>query len=148
MQTLLYHKSFIFVYINTSKQNLKWRHIRIHRLSYISLSLIHIYTDDSGIQTTPKSNRENKSNDNGVSLTGDKIESLATPVQSKQEIDKDEKVMNMLQLILEQQSIKLLSDSDAKFNIQNNKFDELKNEIQEINKRCENTKVELSLIHI
>ena len=88
-------------------------------------------TDDSGIQTTPKSNRENKNNDNGVSFTDDEIESLLTPVQSKQEIGKDEKIMNMLQLILEQQSIK--------FEIQNHNFNELKNEIQELNKCVEST---------
>ena len=58
--------------------------------------------------------------------------------------NKDEKVMNMLQLILEQQSIKfneVQSNSDAKFNMQNsiinNKFDELKSEIQELNKCLE-----------
>ena len=55
-------------------------------------------------------------------------------VYKRQEIDKEEKVMNMLQLILEQQSIK--------FEIQNHNFNELKNDIQEINRRCENTKVE------
>ena len=76
-------------------------------------------TDDSGVQVTPKLSRESKNN-NEVSFTDDKIESLSTPVQNKQEIDRDEKVMNMLQLILEQQSIK--------FEIQNNKFDEQKNE--------------------
>ena len=77
-------------------------------------------------------------NNTEVSFTGGKIESLLTPVQSKQEIGKDEKIMNMLQLILEQQSIK--------FEIQNHNFNELKNDIQEINRRWENTKVECTCL--
>ena len=43
---------------------------------------------------------------NEVSFTDDKIGRLSTPVRNKQEVDNNDKVMNMLQLILEQQSIK------------------------------------------
>ena len=51
-------------------------------------------------------------------------------------------VMSMLQLLLEQNK-EMKSDSDARFNMQNsiinNKFDELKSEMQELNKCLENT---------
>ena len=95
-------------------------------------------TDDSGIQITPKLSRESKTNDNEVSFTDNKTESKvmkdieyqSTPIQNKQTVDNND-VMNMLQLILEQQSMK--------FNEQNKfdtKFDELKVDINNVkNKR-------------
>ena len=58
------------------------------------------------------------------------IEHQSTPIQNKQTVDTNEKVMNMLQLILEQQS-----SFDAKFDVQNSnfnsKFDEQKNNVND-----------------
>ena len=62
------------------------------------------------------------------------IRDRSTPVQGKKSDDSYE-MFKMIQTMLDMKFSEQKSDSDAKFNIQNNKFDELKNEIQEINRR-------------
>ena len=71
-----------------------------------------INTDDSGIQTTPKSNRESKINNNEVSFTDNKTESQSTPVQGKKSDDSYE-MFKMIQTMLDMKFSEQKSDSDA-----------------------------------
>ena len=77
-------------------------------------------------------------NNEYVSLTDVENESKMN-LELTDDNDNMMKYLCNMQAMLEVKFNEIKSDSDAKFNIQNNKFDELKREIQELNECCKNT---------
>ena len=100
----------------------------------INLSDQSNVTEDSGVQLTPTSTKYN------AQFNSDVMSMLQLLLEQNKEMKSD---TNIKYNELLEQNKERKSDSDAKFNMQNsiinNKFDELKSEIQELNKCCKNT---------
>ena len=86
-------------------------------------------------------------NNNEISFTDGHIAAQSTPSTTQTKGLSMDDLFNLMKTMSEninsnhkEQQI----DSNIKYNKMNDKFDELKNEIQEINKSCESTKVEFT----
>ena len=106
---------------------------------------------DEGIHSTPIQNNKTDDNDMmkylcsllcSMKESSEKQNAMLELKFNESKSDSDAKFKESSEkqhAMLELKFDEIKSDSDAKFNIQNNKLDELKNDIQEMNKRLENT---------